>query len=130
MKFNWQPPHRLSHKDYSPNLAKVQDCLSQRKPPHRSQNLWEIRGIAPKVCMTWVLPSLVTTPMSVGFLKGKVREDLHICDDDKTKCHMCALLAHACNPSYSGGRDQEDHGSKPAPGKWFVRAYLEKTHHK
>jgi hypothetical protein len=21
---------------------------------------------------------------------------------------------HACNPRYSGGRDQEDHGSKPA----------------
>jgi hypothetical protein len=24
------------------------------------------------------------------------------------------LMAHACNPSYSGGRDQEDQGSKPA----------------
>jgi hypothetical protein len=24
------------------------------------------------------------------------------------------LVAHACNPSYSGGRDQEGHGSKPA----------------
>jgi hypothetical protein len=23
-------------------------------------------------------------------------------------------VAHTCNPSYSGGRDQEDHGSKPA----------------
>jgi hypothetical protein len=23
-------------------------------------------------------------------------------------------MAHACNPSYSGGRDQEDHGSKAA----------------
>jgi hypothetical protein len=23
-------------------------------------------------------------------------------------------VAHACNPSYSGGRDQEDFGSKPA----------------
>jgi hypothetical protein len=28
------------------------------------------------------------------------------------------LVAHTCNPSYSGGRDQEDHGSKPAPGKY------------
>jgi hypothetical protein len=27
------------------------------------------------------------------------------------------LVAHICNPSYSGGRDQEDHSSKPAPGK-------------
>jgi hypothetical protein len=26
------------------------------------------------------------------------------------------LVAHTCNPSYSGGRDQEDHGSKPAWG--------------
>jgi hypothetical protein len=25
-----------------------------------------------------------------------------------------ALVAHGCNPSYSGGRDQEDWGSKPA----------------
>jgi hypothetical protein len=25
-----------------------------------------------------------------------------------------ALVAHACNPSYSGGRDQEDCGSKAA----------------
>jgi hypothetical protein len=24
-----------------------------------------------------------------------------------------ALVAYACNPSYSGGRDQEDHGLKP-----------------
>jgi hypothetical protein len=24
-------------------------------------------------------------------------------------------VAHACNPSYLGGRDQEDHSSKPAP---------------
>jgi hypothetical protein len=24
------------------------------------------------------------------------------------------LVAHACNPSYSGGRDQEDRGSKSA----------------
>jgi hypothetical protein len=27
------------------------------------------------------------------------------------------LVAHACNPSYSGGRDQENHGSKQAQGK-------------
>jgi hypothetical protein len=24
-----------------------------------------------------------------------------------------APVAHACNPRYSGGRDQEDHGSRP-----------------
>jgi hypothetical protein len=24
-------------------------------------------------------------------------------------------VAHACDPSYSGGRNQKDHGSKPVP---------------
>jgi hypothetical protein len=32
------------------------------------------------------------------------------------------VQAHACNPSYSGGRDQEDGDSKP------VQANLEKSH--
>jgi hypothetical protein len=30
----------------------------------------------------------------------------------KQNCQM--LVAHACNPSYSVGKDQEDHGSKRA----------------
>jgi hypothetical protein len=34
---------------------------------------------------------------------------------------------HTCNPSYSGGRDQEDRGSKLAPNKQFMRPYLEKN---
>jgi hypothetical protein len=37
------------------------------------------------------------------------------------------LVAHAYNPSYSGGRDQEDHGSKPAPSivhETLSRKYL------
>jgi hypothetical protein len=38
-----------------------------------------------------------------------------------------APVAHTCNPSYSGGRDQEDLGSKPAPGKSFERPYLKKN---
>jgi hypothetical protein len=37
---------------------------------------------------------------------------------------------HACNPSYSGGRDQKDQSLKPAQGKQFVRPYLKKTHHR
>jgi hypothetical protein len=28
-----------------------------------------------------------------------------------------ALVAHACNPSYSGSRDQEDHNLKSPLGK-------------
>jgi hypothetical protein len=34
--------------------------------------------------------------------------------------------AHAYNPSYSGGRDQEDHGSKPVQANSSMRPYLEK----
>jgi hypothetical protein len=40
------------------------------------------------------------------------------------------LVAHACNPIYLGGRDQEDLGSKSALGKQFTRPYLKKPHHK
>jgi hypothetical protein len=32
---------------------------------------------------------------------------------DKTKPTQPAPVAHACNPSYSGGKDQEDGGLKP-----------------
>jgi hypothetical protein len=28
-------------------------------------------------------------------------------------------VAYTCNPNYSGGRNQEDHGSKPAEGKYL-----------
>jgi hypothetical protein len=33
---------------------------------------------------------------------------------DKTFKFSPALVTHPCNPSYSGSRDQEDRGSKPA----------------
>jgi hypothetical protein len=33
----------------------------------------------------------------------------------------------ACNPSYSGGRDQEDHSSKPGWVNSSARPYLKKT---
>jgi hypothetical protein len=33
---------------------------------------------------------------------------------DKEEEQSQVPVAHACNPSYSGGRDQEDHGLKPA----------------
>jgi hypothetical protein len=35
-------------------------------------------------------------------------------------------VTHAYNPSYSGGRDQEDHSSKPAQANSSERPYLEK----
>jgi hypothetical protein len=36
-------------------------------------------------------------------------------------------VAHACNPSYSGGRGKE---FEATPDKQFARPYLEKTLHK
>jgi hypothetical protein len=36
-------------------------------------------------------------------------------------------VVHACNPSYSGGKDQEDRGLKSTS---LQDSYLEKTHHK
>jgi hypothetical protein len=35
------------------------------------------------------------------------------------------LKVHACNPSYLGGRDQENRGLKPAQAK-FMRPYIKK----
>jgi hypothetical protein len=40
-----------------------------------------------------------------------------------------APVAHACNPSYSGGRQQDDHDLKSAPDKLFLRPYLKSPHH-
>jgi hypothetical protein len=40
-----------------------------------------------------------------------------------------ALVAYAYNPSYSGGRDQEDHSLKPAQAN-SSRPYLKKPLHK
>jgi hypothetical protein len=37
-----------------------------------------------------------------------------------------APVAHTCNPGYSGGRDHEDRGSKPARTNSSRRPYLEK----
>jgi hypothetical protein len=41
-----------------------------------------------------------------------------------------ALLTHACNPSYSGARDQEGHSSKPAWTNSFQDPILKKPSQK
>jgi hypothetical protein len=38
-----------------------------------------------------------------------------------------APMAHACNPSYSEGRDQEDRGLKPAQARPYLKNALHKT---
>jgi hypothetical protein len=40
------------------------------------------------------------------------------------------LAFHACHPSYSGGRDQEDHGSKPARANGSRDPILKNSSHK
>jgi hypothetical protein len=40
------------------------------------------------------------------------------------------VVAHICNLSYSGGRDQKDHGSKPAWANSLGDPILKKTHHR
>jgi hypothetical protein len=44
------------------------------------------------------------------FSRNRKQEGLWI----KIKSLSRVPVAHTCNLSYSGGRDQEDHGSKPA----------------
>jgi hypothetical protein len=41
-----------------------------------------------------------------------------------------APMAHTCNPSYSGGRDKVDHGSKPAWGNSSQDPILKKPNKK
>jgi hypothetical protein len=59
---------------------------------------------------------------------GMKRPGPHLLASLKTNSSR-APMAHIYNPSYSGGREQEDHGSD-IPGKQFMRPYLENTHHK
>jgi hypothetical protein len=51
-----------------------------------------------------------------GMTGREVRESF-LEKENKIPCKSPALVAHTCNSSYSGGRYQEDHGSKPAPDK-------------
>jgi hypothetical protein len=48
---------------------------------------------------------------------------------EKKKINCWALVAHICYPTDSGGRAQEDHSSKPAPGN-CLRNAISKTLHK
>jgi hypothetical protein len=45
------------------------------------------------------------------------RELVSIWEDEEVLEMSLVLVAHACNPSYSGGRDQEDNSSRTARTK-------------
>jgi hypothetical protein len=49
-----------------------------------------------------------------------------MCDTLKISITSQALAAYIYNPSYSGSRDQEDHGSKPAQANNSWDPILEK----
>jgi hypothetical protein len=51
-------------------------------------------------------------------------------NNNKTQKPSQLVVARTCNPRYSGGRDQEDCGLKPAWANSSSRSYLEKTHQK
>jgi hypothetical protein len=70
--------------------------------------------------------ALACRPSYVG---GEGRR-MAVRDQPQAKVRPCwVLVVCALNPSYSGGRDQEDCSLKPAQAK-FARPYLENTHHK
>jgi hypothetical protein len=72
--------------------------------------------------------SLSIPPWAHAFFSN-VRNTL-TCPDSKNGLRSQAPVAHTCNPSYSGGRHQEDHDSKLARTNSSARPYLEKTLHK
>jgi hypothetical protein len=69
--------------------------------------------------MTYILELAVTLKWLDNMLKKiekrwiKWRENFYT----KESVKVTKLVTHACNPSYSGGRDQEDHSLKPALGE-------------
>jgi hypothetical protein len=48
----------------------------------------------------------------------------------KLELGSCTLVAHACNPRYPGGKDQEDRSSKPAQANSSQDPILKNTLHK
>jgi hypothetical protein len=63
-------------------------------------------GIKPSIHRSFKIQTRKVTTLAGSFMKGFPKEVI--------PCQ--APLAHAYNPSYSGGRDQEDHSLKPAWG--------------
>jgi hypothetical protein len=60
----------------------------------------------------------ITSSSTLCSHKYTTNASLKFCGSSK------ALVAHACNPSYSGGSNQEDRGSKPA---WANRQTVRET---
>jgi hypothetical protein len=70
------------------------------------------KPITKKGLVEWLKVALSSNPNTEKKKKGKKIYD------------SWALVAHTCNPSYSGGRDQEDCGLMPAPANSFREPIL------
>jgi hypothetical protein len=67
-----------------------------------------------KIAMIIIASSQDNRKTIVMYFKQKrIYEEKEQMLDDQNR----ALVAHNCNPSYSGGRDQEDCSLKPVPGQ-------------
>jgi hypothetical protein len=78
----------------------------------------------PVISALWRLKSGGLRPAST--VSKKQSENERKKEGRKERRVSLVLVAHACNPSYSGGRDQEDHGLKPARANSFRDPILRK----
>jgi hypothetical protein len=72
-------------------------------------------------------------PIFPSFLRLVTYLDVFKKQKFKTQKVRPVLVAHTCNPSYSKGRDQEDHGSQPAwanSSRDTILKKKKKTYHK
>jgi hypothetical protein len=53
----------------------------------------------------------------------------HLWKGTQKQCYYPGTGGSSCNPTYSGGRNQEDH-SRGQPGQIVLETLLKKTHHK
>jgi hypothetical protein len=93
---------------------------------------------------THCLPHWLLLSVSSGWYQSPALHFLHITSSAilvmmkaksrwgrELKSSLCWVpVAHACNPNYSGGRDQEDCSLKTFPGKQFCKILSQKTLHK
>jgi hypothetical protein len=66
-----------------------------------------------------ITPKAQTTKEKINWISSKLKTFVLQRAIIKKGKRSLALVAHACNPSYLGCRDQEDGGSKPAPAHSF-----------
>jgi hypothetical protein len=93
----------------------------QRSGDHELRPVWAKSSqdfISSNGWAQWYVPVIPAMQRSTN-RETPVQASLGIKRDPASKITNAswAPVAHACNPSYSGDRDQEDCSSKPAPSK-------------